>query len=92
MNKKHLVTLTEKARAALGQRVSAGRSRARELTHARILLKADSGLSGPGWTDQAISDAVDASRRRISSHWPAACRLKDMGVGVCGCWQGGWPR
>ncbi len=65
MTKKHLVTLTESERAALGQRVSAGRGRARVLIHARILLKADSGPSGPSWTDQAIANALDVSQSTI---------------------------
>jgi transposase len=29
--------------------------------HARVLLKADSGPEGPGWTDAAIAEAVDVS-------------------------------
>ena len=40
MRKRYLVTLTESERAALNQRVAAGRGSARQLTHARILLKA----------------------------------------------------
>ena len=40
MSKRYLVTLTESERAALNQRVAAGRGSARQLTHARILLKA----------------------------------------------------
>ena len=65
MSKKNLVTLTKSERAALGQRASAGRGRARELIHARILLKADSGPSGPSWTDHAIANALDVSRSTI---------------------------
>lgn len=36
-----LVVLTENERIMLGQQVAAGKGPARELTHARILLKAD---------------------------------------------------
>jgi hypothetical protein len=57
--KKYRVTLTEDERAALGQRVSSGRGPARELTRARILLKADQGPHGPGWRDLAIAAALD---------------------------------
>ena len=57
--KRYLVTLTEDERAALGQRVSAGRAPARELTRARILLKADGGPSGPAWPDVAVAAALD---------------------------------
>jgi hypothetical protein len=58
--KKYLVTLAQEERAALGQRVRSGRGSARELTRARILLKADCGPDGPGWTDGAIA-ALDVS-------------------------------
>jgi transposase len=56
--KKYLVTLTEDERAALGQRVRSGRGPARELTRARILLKAD---GGPAWPDARIAEAVEVS-------------------------------
>ena len=59
--KQYVVTLTEDARAALGQRVCSGRGSARELARARILLKADLGPDGPAWTDQAIAAALDVS-------------------------------
>ena len=45
--KKYSVTLTEAQREALSQRVVSGRGPARELTRARILLKADSGPTRP---------------------------------------------
>src|SRR5437764_12097471 len=59
--KKYRVTLTEDERAALGQRVATGRGSARELTHARILLKAAQGPQGPAWADTGIAAALDAS-------------------------------
>jgi transposase len=61
MSKKYPVTLTGAERAALGRQVSSGRDRARRLTRARILLKADSGPHGPGWTDATIAAALDVS-------------------------------
>src|SRR5919197_5583841 len=73
--KKYRVTLTEDERAALGQRVATGRGSARELTHARILLKADQGPQGPAWGDIGIAAALDASvptiervRKRFVEH------------------------
>ena len=57
--KRYLVTLTEDERAALGQQVCSGQGPARELTHARILLKADSGPRGASWPDAAIAAALD---------------------------------
>jgi transposase len=50
------VTLTPEEREQLQKMISAGVERARKLTHARILLKADA-----GWLDTAISDALDVS-------------------------------
>jgi transposase len=73
--KRYLVTLTEHERAALGRRVLSGRGSARELTRARILLKADQGPDGPAWADTAIAAALDVSvptiervRRRFVEH------------------------
>ena len=65
MSKKYLVTLSQAKRAMLGQRVSSGRGRARQLTRARILLKSAAGLDGPGWTDGAIAEALDVSRSTV---------------------------
>jgi transposase len=73
--KKSRVTLSEDERAAVGQRVATGRGSARELTHARILLKADQGPQGPAWADAEIAAALDASvptvervRKRFVEH------------------------
>jgi transposase len=65
MNKKHVVILDGQGRAALLSRLAGGRGRARDLTRARILLKADQGPNGHRWTDQAIADALDVSRSTI---------------------------
>src|SRR5215210_5891185 len=65
MNKRHAVRLAECERAALRQRVSAGHGRARDLLHARILLKADSGPEGPAWTDDDIAAALDVGRSTV---------------------------
>jgi len=59
MNKRYIVELTEEERDALRELVSSGKTRARKLTHARILLKADSGPGGPAWPDRKISQALD---------------------------------
>ena len=66
MSKRNVVTLSERERAALGQRVAMGRGPARELTHARILLKADEGPDGPACTDEQIATALDVSLSTIS--------------------------
>lgn len=56
--KKYKVTLTEQEREELRQLTSKGKGAARKLLHARILLKAD---SQQGWSDQAISEALEVS-------------------------------
>ena len=60
MRKKYIVTLTESEREALREMISTGKGAARRLAHARILLKADQGL-----TDEAIVEAVEVSRPTI---------------------------
>jgi transposase len=56
MAKKYIVTLSAEEREALLKLIGSGAARARKLTHARILLKADE-----GWQDQAINQALDVS-------------------------------
>ena len=81
--KKYIVELTAEERQTLEQLVHKGKSSARKLTRARILLKADEGLE-----DEAIAEAVGTSvatiertrqrfvevvwRRSTSSPGPAA--------------------
>src|SRR5262245_28814672 len=57
--KKYIVQLTKEERASLSRLIAQGQASARKLTHARILLKADRSEDGPGWTDQAISEALE---------------------------------
>ena len=59
--KTHRVRLTTDERQALAGLVTKGRAAARKVTRARILLKADEGPDGPGWTDEAIAHALDVS-------------------------------
>jgi DNA-directed RNA polymerase specialized sigma24 family protein len=54
--KKYLVELTAAERQTLEEVVHKGKSNARKLTRARILLKADEGLE-----DEAIAEAVGTS-------------------------------
>jgi transposase len=46
--------------------IGAGVESARLLTHARILLKADQGPNGPGWTDVRIAEAVEVSQPTVA--------------------------
>ena len=64
MRKIYIVTLTSEERTTLQQLISSGKAAARKISHARILLKADSSKSGPGWNDSAISKALDVGTAR----------------------------
>ena len=61
MKPKHRVHLTAEQRLEVRRRTAAGRGSARELAHARILLKADQSPGGPAWPDEAIARALDVS-------------------------------
>lgn len=53
------IVLTDEQRAELRSLIGTGVAPARTLTRARILLKADHGDAGPGWSDAAIAGALD---------------------------------
>ena len=59
MRKRHVVVLSEEERARLHTLIGQGVAPARVLTHARILLKANQGEAGPGWTDAATAAALE---------------------------------
>ena len=63
--KKYVVNLSAEERERLETLVHAGKSPARLLTRARILLKADVSEAGDGWSDSAISAALDTSINNI---------------------------
>lgn len=65
MKKKYIVTLTEAERRLLQNMLSRGKAAARKLVHARILLKADAGLGGPGWSDEAIAEGLEVGRATV---------------------------
>lgn len=62
---RYTVTLTKDERETLEGLLAKGKAAARKLTRARILLKADSGEHGLGWTDDEIVDALDVSASTI---------------------------
>ena len=73
--KKYRVQLSQEQRQHLEQEVKTGKGPARQLMHARILLKADEGEHGPGWSDEQIREALEVSvqtiervRRRFDEH------------------------
>ncbi|MBD2158060.1 helix-turn-helix domain-containing protein, partial [Leptolyngbya sp. FACHB-16] len=59
--KKYIVALTEQERETLEKLTTTGKTSAYKMNHARILLKADINRAEGGWTDEAISDALDIS-------------------------------
>jgi len=57
------VILTTEERGRLEGLIASGHAPARQITHARILLKADEGEDAPGqaWSDTKIADALEVS-------------------------------
>jgi transposase len=84
MKPKHRVHLSETQRHELSKRITSGHGSARELAHARILLKADEGSGGPAWRDEQIGRALDVSiatiervrKRFVADGLAAAVRRK----------------
>jgi hypothetical protein len=66
--KKNPVSLSEDDRGRLESLIAHGHAPARELTHARILLKADEGEDAPdeAWPDVKIAEALEISRSTVS--------------------------
>src|SRR5215470_2579165 len=64
--KKYIVELTLEQREELLHIISTGKASARELTHARILLKADQGPHGPGWSDAQVQQALEISAGTVA--------------------------
>ncbi len=75
--KKYIVELTVEQREELSHMISTGKASARELTHARIVLKADQGCSGPGWSDAQIQQALEISPGTVAR---VRKRCAQMGV------------
>jgi len=59
MKKKYIVTLTEEERQMLREMISRGKTAARKLTHARILLKADQSQGGPSSVERVRKRFVE---------------------------------
>ena len=66
MLKRYVVELTDEQRRRCQELVSAGRSPARSIRHAQVLLKADAGPAGPGWTDSAIGEALGVTTATVA--------------------------
>ena len=59
--KKYVVKLSAEERERLLALLHAGKHPARQLTKARILLKADASEAGEGWSDSRIAAALETS-------------------------------
>jgi hypothetical protein len=66
VRKRHIVVLSEEERARLHTMIGRGVAPASALTHARILLKANQGEAGPGWTDAAIAAALEVNPATVA--------------------------
>ena len=66
MRKQYVVRVPEEERAWLRTFIGRGEAPARALGHARILLKANQGEAGPGWTDAAIAAAVEVAPTTVA--------------------------
>lgn len=65
MRKRYIVTLSSEERSDLQSRIRSGKASAKQLIHARILLKADQTAGGPAWPDVRIAEAVDVDVRTV---------------------------
>jgi hypothetical protein len=61
VHKRYIIDLTQEEREQLLAFISKGRASARALLKARILLKADAGAQGEGWTDSRIAEALETN-------------------------------
>src|SRR5829696_8095751 len=77
VGKRPIVVLSEQERARLHTMIGRGVAPASALTHARILLKANQGEAGPGWTDAAIGAALEVSPDSV-----ARVRMRYVAAGL----------
>jgi hypothetical protein len=66
MRKRHVVVLSEEERARLHTLIGRGVAPTSVLTHARVLLKANQGEAGPGWTDAVIAEALEVHSATVA--------------------------
>jgi hypothetical protein len=84
--KLYVVRLSPEERERLTTLISAGKHPARQLTKARILLKADVSEAGEGWSDSKIAEALDTSIDTVArTRQQLTVRIRrDPGCGGCG--------
>ena len=64
--KKYVVKLSEAERNHLQGLINRGKSPAKRLLKARILLKADAGAHGEGWSDGRVVEALDTNMSMVT--------------------------
>ena len=64
--KKYIVRLTPEEQTQLSQMIRSGKTAARTLLHARILLKVDTDPTVPAWSDEAISEALEVHTTTVA--------------------------
>lgn len=64
-NKKYVVELMHEERENLLELVSKNKANRAKIINAYILLKADIGEGGEGWTDSKVAEAYNVSTRKI---------------------------
>jgi len=64
--KKYVVKLSEAERNHLQGLINKGKSPAKRLLKARILLKADAGAHGEGWSDGRVVEALDTNMSMVT--------------------------
>ena len=86
--KKYIVRLSEEERQYLIDLVRKGKVAAYKRRNAQILLKADIGEEGPGWTDEKIVEVLGVSvrtverlRKRLCTQGFEKCLLRVKGSG-----------
>jgi len=62
---KYVVRLTMEERGTLEALLAEGHTAADKLLRARMLLKADIGEGGPGWTDEEIAEAFEVGQSTV---------------------------
>lgn len=65
-NKKFVVELERAERKRLEELISKGKASAKVILKARILLKADQGEHGEGWSDERICQALDTNLSMVT--------------------------
>ena len=74
---KNSIELTQEQRSLLEDVISTGKTAARKIQHAQILMKIDSGKDGSNWSDEQIKEAFGAS---ASTVWRIRQRFLAQGV------------